>query len=88
MQRLLCNLIQEVKIHAFQGCAKLEKVVFPTLKKYIDFAFEGCDNPNPENMLFPKDAVAVKTHWQTCACLGSQPIERKIHAGATMIVDG
>lgn len=88
LEYIIGNGVQEVEIHAFHGCAKLEKVVFPRLKKYIDLAFQDCDNLKPENMHFPPDAVAVKTHWQTCACLGSQPIEGKIHAGATTIIDG
>lgn len=88
LEYIIGNGVQEVEIHAFHGCTKLEKVVFPNLKKYIDLAFQDCDNLKPENMLFPPDAVAVKTHWQTCACLGSQPIEGKIHSSATTIIDG
>lgn len=87
LEYIIGNGVQDVEIHAFHGCEKLEKVVFQSLKKYVDLAFEGCDNLKPENMLFPPDAVAVKTHWRTCACFGSQPIEGKIHAGATTIID-
>ena len=87
VEYIIGNGVQEVEIHAFHGCEKLEKVVFPSLKKYVDLAFEGCDNLKPENMLFPPDSVAVKTHWRTCAYLGGQPIEGKIHAGATTIVE-
>ena len=78
---------QEIEPKAFSNCKNLQRAEFPQLEKYVDIAFVGCDSLLPENMLFPESAVAVRTHWRTCSCLGSKLIEGKIHAGATTVID-
>lgn len=78
---------KEIELYAFHNCKALQRVSFPQLEKYIDIAFIGCDALEPENMFFPENAVAVRTHWRTCPCLGSKPIKGKIHAGAKNIID-
>ena len=78
---------KEIELYAFHNCKALQRVSFPQLEKYIDIAFIGCDALDPENLNFPENAVAVRTHWRTCPCLGSKPIEGKVHAGAKNIID-
>ena len=78
---------KEIEQHAFHNCTALQRVSFPQLEKYIDIAFIGCDALQPQNMIFPEDAVAVRTHWRTCPCLGSKPSRGKIHAKAATIID-
>ena len=76
--------VQQIEYHAFAGCEKLRKVVFPNLRKYYDMSFERCNALLPENMLFSRRTIAIKTRVITCGHI--DPPEGKIHAGATRII--
>ena len=87
LEEITGNGVEKIEEQAFWGCKRLIKAAFPRLKKYTDISFAGCDALEPENMLFPEDAAAVKIPRRTCACLGSKPIEGKNHAKATTIIE-
>ena len=75
--------VREISARVFHDCRKLKKISFPHLEKYRDISFAGCDALNERDMLFPTNAVVLKSIRKRCLCIGGirsmmQPLHRKL----------